>query len=89
MGRIISTNLENELNNFCLNQDLIQHFISFIFGNTQLVDAFPGDIDAPIHEEHAALSVAKDQEKLQGTELEIQDKECAPSKYYEYLHSLR
>jgi hypothetical protein len=85
----ISSNLENELNSFGLNQDLIQHFISFTFGNTQLVGAFlGGDVDAPIHEEHSALSAAKDQEKLQGIEHEIQDKECAPSKYYEYLHSL-
>ncbi|KAK3127095.1 hypothetical protein QOZ80_7AG0568260 [Eleusine coracana subsp. coracana] len=58
-------------------------------GDIQPIDALSGDVDATIREGHAALCAAMDQEELQDIELEIEDKErCAPSKYYEYLHSL-
>ncbi|KAK3125074.1 hypothetical protein QOZ80_7BG0599640 [Eleusine coracana subsp. coracana] len=58
-------------------------------GDIQPIDALYGNVDATIREGHAALCAAMDQEELQDIELEIEDKErCAPSKYYEYLHSL-
>ncbi|TVU39041.1 hypothetical protein EJB05_12443, partial [Eragrostis curvula] len=63
--------------------------VSAVKEGRELVDEHFGDVDTAIHEGHAALSATKDQEELQDMDHDIKDEEgCAPSKYYEYLHSL-